>query len=61
MELPNKITINQVAPSHFFVHFLTNTGNIFSKGKNTRGELGLGFDSPDLKSLTLNLEIKKSK
>jgi alpha-tubulin suppressor-like RCC1 family protein len=43
IEIPNKVSINEVAASYFFVHFLTNTGNVFSKGKNRRGELGLGF------------------
>ena len=43
MEIPNKVSITEVSASYFFFHFLTNTGNVFSKGKNRREELGLGF------------------
>jgi alpha-tubulin suppressor-like RCC1 family protein len=37
--------ISQVAVSYHFMHLVTNLGNVYSKGKNKRGELGLGMVS----------------
>ena len=53
--------MKDIAASHCFVHFLTSVGTVYSKGKNDRGELGLGFESFEIKVLTLNEELKKLK
>jgi hypothetical protein len=53
-ELPPKTFVKEIAASYFFVHFLTTVGTVYCKGKNHRGELGLGFESPEVKILTLN-------
>ena len=43
-----KTQVSQIITSYNFTHFLSASGQLFSMGKNSYGELGLGSTSKDV-------------
>lgn len=55
-----KVSIQQIVASYNFVHFVTTSGLLYSKGFNHKGELGLGH-TENVNQPQLNKILKENK
>ena len=62
LEFGDKVLINSICASYTFVHFLSTSGVLYSKGSNIHGQLGLGFASENaIEKPTVNSFFKAKK
>ena len=62
IEFNDRSNITSIAASYSFVHFLTASGNIYSKGANFNGQLGLGrVSSIPVEKPVLNTFLRNKK